>query len=63
MSSLSSSLTQQQVENFIFELWYKYMKNILDEICQIYEIDDECKELLYRLHLRPNDFILAIIPE
>jgi len=47
----------------IFELWFQYMKNILDDICDTYEIDDECREMLYKIHLRPNDYILRIIRE
>ena len=47
----------------IFELWFQYMKNILDEICDTYGIDDECREMLYKIHLRPNDYILKIIKE
>jgi hypothetical protein len=46
---------------FIFELWYQYMKNILDDICDTYEIDDECREMLYKIHLRPNEYVLRVI--
>lgn len=50
-------------ERVIYECWYQYMKNILDKICEIYEIDDECKELLYKIHMRPNDYLIYIIPK
>lgn len=52
--------TQKIAENILYELWITLAENIFNRVVEITELDNEQKEALKRVALRPNDFQIQI---
>lgn len=58
MSSLPSTVDPVETiaENILYELWYSVAESIFQRVCVVTQLDEEQKEALRQVALRPNDF-------
>lgn len=47
-------------ENILYELWYSVAESIFKKVCEITQLDEEQREALRQVALRPNDFQIQI---
>lgn len=47
-------------ETILYELWYSVAESIFERVCTITQLDEEQKEALRQVALRPNDFQVYI---
>lgn len=47
-------------ETILYELWYSIAESIFERVCTITQLDEEQKEALRQVALRPNDFQIYI---
>lgn len=47
-------------ENILYELWFSVAETIFKRVCEVTELDEEQKEALRQVSLRPNDFQIVI---
>ena len=47
-------------ENILYELWFSVAETIFKRVCEVTELDEEQKEALRQVSLRPNDFQILI---
>lgn len=47
-------------ETILYELWYSVAESIFERVCVITQLDEEQKEALRQVALRPNDFQVHI---
>lgn len=47
-------------ETILYELWYSVAESIFERVCMITQLDEEQKEALRQVALRPNDFQVHI---
>lgn len=47
-------------QNILYEWWYSVAESIFHRVCEITELDEDQKEALKQLALRPNDFRINI---
>ena len=43
-------------QTILYELWYSVAETLFERICTVTELDEEQREALRRVALRPNDF-------
>jgi hypothetical protein len=62
MSSLPVTIDPVETiaENILYELWYSVAESIFNRVCTITQLDEEQKEALRQVALRPNDFQVFI---
>ena len=58
--SLQEPSTEQMASTLLYEWWYTLAEKIFDRVCEVTELDDEQKEALRAVSLRPNDFHIII---
>lgn len=47
-------------ETILYELWYSVAESIFERVCRVTQLDEEQKEALRQVALRPNDFQVYI---
>jgi len=47
-------------ERVLYELWYSIAESIFERVCEVTQLDEEQKEALRRIALRPNDFHIVL---
>jgi len=51
---------QKRAEQVLYDLWYSVAETIFEKVCEVTELDEEQKEALRSVALRPNDFHISI---
>ena len=51
---------EKMAETLLYEWWYAISEEIFERVCQVTELDEEQKEALRSVALRPNDFQMEI---
>lgn len=51
---------EKVAENIIYELWYSVAENIFNKVAEVTNLNEEQKEALRKVALRPNDFQVKI---
>lgn len=52
--------TEKMVESLLYEWWYAIAEEIFERVCVVTELDEEQREALRAVALRPNDFQIEI---
>ena len=47
-------------ERVLYELWYSVAETIFERVCEVTQLDEEQKEALRLIALRPNDFHIVM---
>lgn len=47
-------------KNILYELWYSVAETIFQRVCEVTELNEEQREALRSVVLRPNDFQVTI---
>ena len=47
-------------KNILYELWYSVAETIFQRVCEVTELNEEQREALRSVMLRPNDFQVSI---
>jgi hypothetical protein len=47
-------------ESILYEMWYSIAEKIFERVCEITELDEEQRDALRKVALRPNDFQIKI---
>lgn len=55
-----SETTEKMAESILYEWWYAIAEQIFERVCEVTELDEEQKEALREVALRPNDFQVEI---
>lgn len=55
--------TEQMASVILYEWWYAIAERVFERVCEVTELDDEQKEALRAVALRPNDFHIVIDKE
>lgn len=62
---MSTNVQQDPIEliaeNIIYELWYSVAESIFKRVCDITQLNEEQREALRQVALRPNDFQIQIV--
>jgi hypothetical protein len=48
-------------ENILYELWYSVAESIFKKVCDVTQLDEEQREALRQVALRPNDFQIQLV--
>ena len=48
--------TEQMATGILYEWWYAIAEEIFERVCKVTELDQEQREALRTVALRPNDF-------
>ena len=48
--------TEQMANALLYEWWYSIAEVLFERVCEVTELDNEQKEALRTVALRPNDF-------
>lgn len=51
---------EKMAEGLLYEWWYAIAEEIFERVCKVTELDEEQKEALRTVALRPNDFQIEI---
>ena len=51
---------EKKAEQVLYELWFSVAETIFEKVCEVTELDDEQREALRMVALRPNDFHIHI---
>jgi hypothetical protein len=54
------STTEQMAKTILYEWWYAISEVVFERVCEITELDEEQREALRSIALRPNDFHVVI---
>jgi hypothetical protein len=54
------SVYHKKAEQILYELWFSVAETIFDKVCEVTELNEEQKEALRSVALRPNDFHIQI---
>jgi hypothetical protein len=60
MSSVHVDPIEMIAENILYELWFSVAETIFNRVCEVTELDEEQREALKQVALRPNDFQIVI---
>lgn len=60
MSSVQVDPIEIIAENILYELWFSVAETIFNRVCEVTELDEEQREALKQVALRPNDFQIVI---
>lgn len=60
MSSVQIDPIEMIAENILYELWFSVAETIFNRVCEVTELDEEQREALKQVALRPNDFQIVI---
>jgi len=48
-------------ENILYDLWFSVAETIFERVCEVTQLDEDQREALRMVALRPNDFHIQII--
>jgi hypothetical protein len=51
---------EKKAEQVLYELWFSVAETIFEKVCEVTELDEEQREALRMIALRPNDFHIQI---
>jgi hypothetical protein len=54
------TVDEKNAERILYELWYSVAETIFERVCEVTQLDEEQKEALRLVALRPNDFHVQI---
>jgi hypothetical protein len=49
-------------QNILYELWYSVAEMLFQRVCEVTELNEEQREALRAVALRPNDFQVRVEP-
>lgn len=52
--------TDQMARTLLYEWWYSIAEVLFERVCEVTELDQEQKEALRAVALRPNDFHIVV---
>lgn len=58
-SVLSLQETRVFAESLLYEWWFAVAETLFERVCEVTELDEEQREALRQVALRPNDFQVA----
>ena len=56
------STDESIAKNILYELWYSIAETLFQRVCDVTELNEEQREALRTVALRPNDFQVSIQP-
>jgi hypothetical protein len=56
------SSSETMAHNILYELWYSIAETIFQRVCEVTELNEEQREALRQVALRPNDFQVRVDP-
>ncbi len=54
------SSNESIAQNILYELWYSVAETLFQRVCDVTELNEEQREALRNVALRPNDFQVRI---
>jgi len=54
------SSNESIAHNILYELWYSVAETLFQRVCEVTELNEEQREALRNVALRPNDFQVKI---
>ena len=54
------SAVEAVAQTILYELWFSIAESIFERVCEVTELDEEQREALRIVALRPNDFQIQI---
>jgi hypothetical protein len=54
------STNESIAHNILYELWYSVAETLFQRVCEVTELNEEQREALRNVALRPNDFQVKI---
>ena len=54
------SVYHKKAEQILYELWFSVAETIFEKVCDVTELNEEQREALRSVALRPNDFHIQI---
>jgi hypothetical protein len=54
------SSNESIAHNVLYELWYSVAETLFQRVCEVTELNEEQREALRNVALRPNDFQVRI---
>lgn len=54
------SAVEAVAQTILYELWFSIAESIFERVCEVTELDEEQREALRTVALRPNDFQIQI---
>lgn len=54
------TVDEKIAESVLYDLWFSVAEMIFEKVCEVTQLDDEQKEALRLVALRPNDFHVQI---
>jgi len=54
------TVDEKNAERILYELWYSVAETIFNRVCEVTQLDEEQKDALRLVALRPNDFHVQI---
>ena len=57
------TVDEKIAESVLYDLWFSVAEMIFEKVCEVTQLDDEQKEALRLVALRPNDFHVQIESE
>ena len=57
------TVDEKIAESVLYDLWFSVAEMIFEKVCEVTQLDDEQKEALRLVALRPNDFHIQIESE
>lgn len=56
------SSNEAVAQNILYELWYSVAETLFQRVCEVTELNEEQREALRAVALRPNDFQVRVDP-
>ena len=56
------STDESIARNILYELWYSVAETLFQRVCDVTELNEEQREALRTVALRPNDFQVRVEP-
>ena len=54
------SSNESIAQNILYELWYSVAETLFQRVCELTELNEEQREALRNIALRPNDFQVRV---
>ena len=54
------TVDEKIAKSVLYDLWFSVAEMIFEKVCEVTQLDDEQKEALRLVALRPNDFHVQI---
>lgn len=52
--------TQDMAQTILYEWWYAISEALFERVCEVTELDEEQRQALRAVSLRPNDFHIVV---